>query len=286
MNVPLKRNPFLRNCVVYYPNSFLFFSILFKETQDLFVEFDKWIQFCQTVYQKVIFLKAFWKIVCTHQNQFCVIMAVKHFETILYEKLEPFFRNYDFVLLAEKKQFRKNTPTGFQNVIFTATAYQDEIWLEVNIGCRSHQVEQIAQQFLGNTRDYWADSNTLVISIGKFNDAKYFRYKIFNENDLEDTCEAIKEFLENTGFPFLNKSDNLKAINNIFNLQPSSPCKYLYNQTHRSYKGIITARLTNDERFLDLSNTHRNVLRRNGANPDELLTFERILSFLLYQSVN
>jgi hypothetical protein len=188
--------------------------------------------------------------------------------------------------LADKKQFRKNTATGFQNVIFTATTYQDETWLEVNIGCRNHQVEQIAQQFLGNTRDFWGDSNTLVISIGKFNDAKYFRYKILNEHDLDDVCEVVKEFLEQRGFPFLNESDNLKSLHTIFNLHPSKPCKYLYNQTHRSYKGIITARLTNDTHFLDLSNTHRNVLIRNGANPDELLTFERLLSFLLYHSVN
>ncbi|MEA5429468.1 hypothetical protein [Arcicella lustrica] len=213
-------------------------------------------------------------------------MPVKPFETTLYEKLEPFFSSHNFVLLADKKQFRKVTPTGFQNVIFTATPFQNETWLEVNIGCRNNQVEQIAQQFIGNTRDYWPDSNTLVISIGKFNDAKYFKYKIFNENDLDDTCEIVKEFLEQRGFPFMNDSDSLVALNNIFNVHLSKPCKYLYNQLHRSYKGIITARLTHDKHFLDLSNKHRDTLRNIGASPDELLTYERLLSFLLYHSVN
>ncbi len=213
-------------------------------------------------------------------------MPVKPFETILYEKLQPFFNLHNFVLLADKKQFRKVTPTGFQNVIFTATPYQNETWLEVNIGCRNNQVEQIAQQFIGNTRDFWPDSNTLVISIGKFNDAKYFKYKIFNENDLDDVCEIIKEFLVQRGFPFINESDNLAALNTIFNTHLSKPCKYLYNQLHRSYKGIITAKLTHDEHFLDLSNKHRTTLRNNGASEDELLTYERLLSFLLYHSVN
>ncbi|MEA5257380.1 hypothetical protein VB264_06270 [Arcicella aquatica] len=213
-------------------------------------------------------------------------MPVKPFETTLYEKLKPFFSMHNFELLADKKQFRKITPTGFQNVIFTATSYDNETWLEVNIGCRNNQVEQIAQQFLGNTRDFWSDSNTLVISIGKFNDAKYFRYKILNENDLDDVCEIVKEFLEQRGFHFMNESDSLPALNNIFNLHLSKPCKYLYNQLHRSYKGIITAKLTHDKHFLDLSNKHRDILMSNGSSPDELLTYERLLSFLLYHSVN
>jgi hypothetical protein len=213
-------------------------------------------------------------------------MLVKPFETALYEKLRLFFEKHGFVLMADKKQFRKVTPTGFQNVIFTATAYDDEVWLEVNFGCRSNQVEQIAQQFLGNTRDFWNDSNTIVISIGKYNDAKYFRYKMMTEPDVEDVCDIVKEFLLNQGFPFLNESDSLQAMNEIFNKTPSKACKYVYNQVHRSFKGVICAKLVYDEKFLDLADKHRNTLLKIGATPEELLTFERLLSFLLYHSVN
>lgn len=146
-------------------------------------------------------------------------MATIPVEITLYEKMNTFFRGYDFLLMTDKKQFRRVTPTGFQNVIFTTTEYNNETWLEVNLGCRNEQIEQIAQQFLGNTRDYWEDANTLVISIGKFNNTNYFRYKILSEQDLEDTCEEIKLFLTEQGFPFLNKYDHLEAIHQLFNIK-------------------------------------------------------------------
>lgn len=213
-------------------------------------------------------------------------MLVKSFEIALYDKLRLFFEQKDFVLMADKKQFRKVTPRGFQNVIFTATSYDEEIWLEVNFGCRSNQIEQIAQQFLGNTRDFWSESNTIVVSIGRFNDAKYFRYKIMTEPDIEDVCDIVKEFLLTQGFPFLLSSDNLLRLNEIFNKHPQKPCKYVYNQVHRSFKGIIAAKLIHHENFLDLTDKHRENLIRIGATDEELVTFERLLSFLLYHSPN
>ncbi len=213
-------------------------------------------------------------------------MLVKSFETTLYSKLRLFFKQNGFVLMADKKQFRKVTPRGFQNIIFTATSYDDEIWLEVNFGIRSNQIEQIAQQFLGNTRDFWGESNTIVVSIGKYNDAKYFRYKIMTEPDIEDVCDIVKDFLILEGFPFLMASDNLTSLNEIFNKYPHKPCKFVYNQVHRSFKGIINAKLIHAENLLDLTDKHRSNLVRIGATPEELLTFERLLSFLLYHSPN
>ncbi len=213
-------------------------------------------------------------------------MILTPFETALYEKFHDFFNNHGFSLMADKKQFRKITPMGFQNVIFTITQYENETWLEVNIGCRHNQIEQIAQQFLNNHREFWADSNTLVISIGKFNDAKYFRYKIHDQSDLDDTCEIIKEFLLTRGMPFMEDSYNLNSIYHIFNDTPTQTCKYVYNQMNRCFKGAIAAKLVHSTRFLDLVDTHRNMLVKIGGTPEELLAYERLLSFLLYHSVN
>ena len=213
-------------------------------------------------------------------------MLLKPFESDIYENLRLFFNSQGYSLMPAKKQFRKITDAGFHNVIFTTTAYENEVWLEVNLGCRNNQVEQIAQQFLGNTRDFWADSNSLVISIGKFNNAKYFRYKMASTLDVLDVCEEVKDFLLTQGFPFLKNLDTLASLHEIYNKTPKKPCKFLYNQVHRCFKGLITAKLAYSEEFLDLADIHRNTLMRIGATSEELLTFERLLSYLLYLSVN
>lgn len=213
-------------------------------------------------------------------------MLTSPFETELYEKLSTFFSRYGFELLAGRKQFRRVIDTGFQNVIVSSTDYEDEIWLEVNFGLRHAQIEWAAQQFLGNLDDFRADANTLVVSIGKFNDTKYFRYKILNQEDLEDTCDQIKWFMELQGFPFLEAHSQLDALHHLFNDEPTKPCKYVYNQVHRCYKGLTAARLVNSPHFLRLSDVYRAQLPRLGANLQELHNYERLLSYLLYHSVN
>ncbi|MDQ1089167.1 MULTISPECIES: hypothetical protein [unclassified Siphonobacter] len=213
-------------------------------------------------------------------------MIITPFETELYQKLSVFFAQHGFELLSDRKQFRKQTPTGFHNVVFSTSSQGQETWLDVSIGLRHQEIEFLAQQFLDISEEYRDDANTLVISIGKFNDDKYFRYKLHGTDDLDDVCDQIKEFLVQTGFAFMQKYDGLKALDQLFNKEPSKPCKYLYNQTHRCFKGIIAARFTNNERFLRLIDLYRLQVAKLGASIDEQQTFERLLSFLLYHSLN
>ena len=220
-----------------------------------------------------------------------VNVLITPFETELYEKMGDFFARHDFVPMPEKKQFRKVTETGFQNAIFSVTPYDTETWLEVNFGLRHERVEQVAQQFLGNLEEFRADANTLVVSIGKFNDAQYFRYKIGHDepsgrSELHDTCLEIQEFFLERGFTFLDHHESLAALHRLFNAEPTKPCKYLYNQVHRGFKGLIASRLVNSDDFLPLSDLYRNQLVRLGASFHELHQYERLLSFLLYHSVN
>ncbi len=213
-------------------------------------------------------------------------MLISTLELNLYTKLQSYFEDYGFELLAEKKQFRKKTSYGFRNVIFTLTNYGEELWLEVNIGVRHHEIEKLAQQFLSNSKDFWEDTNTLIISIGKYNDAKYFRFKILNDEDLDITCKAVKDFLTNQGFAFLKKSESIKAINQVLNKEYHLPCKYVYNQIHRCFKGLIASKMASDNNFWDISEHYRNQVMKLGGTDEEVMAYERLLSYLLYWSVN
>ncbi len=215
-------------------------------------------------------------------------MTLTPFETSLYQYLTPFFERHQFTLLPERKQYRRVTDSGFQNVILSPAFYGEETMLEVNFGCRNNQVEQIAQQFLNNLIDYRPDANTLVISIGKFNGLQYFRYKIHSDEELADTCERIEEFFTASGFDFLETACSLPALNKILNENPDQPCQYVYNQIHRCYKGLITARLNHSDHFDGLIDLYRHSLIDQTQNPygHMQLQFERLIAYLHHYSAN
>ncbi|WP_428659148.1 hypothetical protein [Runella sp.] len=215
-------------------------------------------------------------------------MNLKTTEAKLYYALYDFFEAEGFRLLMDKKQFRKNTPAGFTNIIFSVSEYEKEndAWVEVHIGCRNEQVEQIAQQFLNsNSVDFRSDANTLIISTGKYNNVNYFRYKIQNDEDLADACESIREFMQSSGFSFLSTINSVSDIDSLLNLLPHKPSKFLYNQVHRCYKGIVAAKLNNSPQLERLTETYRRYLAKFG-NEAERHNYERLVAYLNYYGKN
>ena len=213
------------------------------------------------------------------------MMILSKFEVKFYQRLESFFQLYGFDLVLDQKQFRKATQNGFQNIIFSVSETQKEFWIEVNFGVRHEFIEQIAQQFLNNARGYRPSANTLVISIGKFQDLKYFRYKVTDEEELNKILEEVKSFFEETGFNFLDKTNNLISIDDILNDSPTRSCRLVYNQVHRCFKGLIAAKLTDNNNFATITNIYRHYLLKNGTD-DDLLNYERLISFLNHYNAN
>ncbi len=212
-------------------------------------------------------------------------MILSIFEVKFYQRLEGFFQPHGFDLVLDQKQFRKATQNGFQNIIFSVSEAQKEFWIEVNFGVRHEFIEQIAQQFLNNTRGYRPSANTLVISIGKFQQLKYFRFKVTDEDDLSRFLEEVKVFFEKTGFDFLDNANTLRNIDEVLNDSPTQPCRFLYNQVHRCFKGIIAAKLTDNTNFATITNIYRHFLLKNGTDED-LLSYERLVGFLQHYNAN
>lgn len=212
-------------------------------------------------------------------------MILSKFEVKFYQRLEGFFQPHNFDLVLDQKQFRKATQNGFQNIIFSVSETQKEFWIEVNFGVRHEFIEQIAQQFLNNARGYRPSANTLVISIGKFQDLKYFRFKVSDDEELNTILAEVKSFFEDIGFGFLDDVNNLLKIDDILNDSPTKPCRFVYNQVHRCFKGLIAAKLTDNSNFATISNIYRHFLLKNGTD-DDLLNYERLVSFLHHYNAN
>lgn len=212
-------------------------------------------------------------------------MIYNQFETKLYGQLDVFFQSHGFGFLPDQKQFRKSTQNGFQNIIFSVSEAQNVFWIEVNFGVRFEFIEQIAQQFLNNSFGYRPAANTLVISTGKYLEIKYFRYKVTNEEELDKITGEIRSFFEEKGFDFLSKAHSLSFIEDTLNDSPTLPCRYLYNQVHRCFKGIVAAKLSDNRNFATITNIYRHFLLKNGTDED-LLSYERLITFLHHYNAN
>ncbi|GAB4017509.1 hypothetical protein GCM10028808_49070 [Spirosoma migulaei] len=213
-------------------------------------------------------------------------MTITPFETNLYQHLAPFFAEHGFTLLPEKKQFRRINTSGFQNIILSSVFCVDDTMLDVNFGARNDQIEQIAQQFLNNQPDFRLDANTFLLSVARFSGFKSSRYKIHSGEALSDVCEKIELFFNKQGFDFLDSASILSTLDLLLNESPNQPCQFVYNQTHRCYKGLIAARLNHNPHFEGLVDSYRHLLIRLTQNPYEQLHFERLIAYLQHYSAN
>ncbi|MFT5618934.1 MAG: hypothetical protein ACI85I_002169 [Arenicella sp.] len=213
-------------------------------------------------------------------------MTIQEFDTALYDKLYDFFVEHEFEMNAPKKQFRRLTNNGFQNVLFSTSEYEGEIWLEVNLGVRINAVEQIVQQFLDNQKGFREDAMTVIVSVGKLTNNKYFRYKVVNEDDLESVCLAVKEFMRTQGFQFLNVYNKIESLDSLLNKNPHKPTHYLYNQVHRCFKGAVLARLNFNPKFEQIILKYHHFLATLNAKQTHLERFDKLETFLTHYSPN
>lgn len=213
-------------------------------------------------------------------------LSIRDIEFELYKNLNAFFQRENFELKKSLKQYRRTTDFGFQNFIFSVSKSGNEFYLEVNFGVRIELVEQIAQQFLDTLPAFQQETNTLIISIGKFNNNKYFRYKIANKEDLELTSKQVCQFASEQGLEFLSKYQSLDSVDKLFNKTPRKPCKYLYNQNHRYFKGLVASKINHNPKFMTISEIYYEQLEATKVPETILTSYNSLVNYLTYYSAN
>lgn len=214
-------------------------------------------------------------------------MVISNFEQRLFSRLSRSFEPLGFELIMEKKQLRRSLTNGdFESIIFSVSPYgENDYWIETNFGVRKEKVETLVQQFLTNRRSFQEDAMTWSTSIGKFKGLKYFRHKVKNNLTFNSTTNEITDFFVKSGIPFMEKHSTFTGIDSLFNPKPAADSRFIYNQVHRCFKGLATAKLIDSPELHSLIDTYRfNVIKL--GNDEEIERFEQFVSFLLYYNPN
>lgn len=213
-------------------------------------------------------------------------MDIQGLEAKLFKNLHDFFQRNGFQWLPDLKQFRKTTIIGFENVIFSFSPYENELWIDVHFGNRHDRLELIAQQFLNNRIDFREDANTLLTTIGRFRQRSYFRYKVKDTEELDAAGRDILLFFEEKGFAFFDLTRSLVEIDYIINDLPGQLCPYIYNNVHRCFKGLIAARLSGNSELDSLYVEYGSQLKKSLVDSETRDSFDKLFSYLAYYSEN
>ncbi len=207
-------------------------------------------------------------------------------EPLFFQALEPFFKAAGFALIRHKNQFRKETSNGFQNVILAVSPVGNESWLEINIGARLEMVEKTAYPFTYGLSGFSGDSNTVITSIGRLQGKNHFRYKAAAESDVEHISLQVADFMEVTGFDFLDQASRFSVVHQWLNAHPLEPCPYVYNQFYRCLRGVTLASIAAPPELDAIAALHRQALENLHAPADTHLRYERLVQFLRTFSFN
>ncbi len=207
-------------------------------------------------------------------------------EEYFHQQIAPYLKDKDFIFVPAFQQYRHLTSIGFQCVIFSFSHYPDTSILEVHLGIRADEVEQLAFSFTNGLPGFRSDSLTLVTPIAKLLEKSFERFEIKDEASCSEAIQEIQKQLDQYGWTFLNQHSRLERLNKLFNESPNQALPLIHNQINRCIRGITLAKLTHADRFKELGITYRNALQSSTVLSIHQQKYERLYQFLLSYSMN
>jgi len=157
--------------------------------------------------------------------------------------------------------------------------------LEIHLGIRLDVIETVAKRYVRSLPEFQEDSLTLVVSMGRLQGQKYLRFKIKDDDDLEEAYESINTFLDPVGFSVLEGWADTSYLHQLFNSEPSN-LNFFHSAANKAIRGLILAKLNNAEQFDEIRNQYWRLLKVKNSPNFHLEAFKQLNQFLEYYSQN
>lgn len=201
-------------------------------------------------------------------------------EEQVWNGLEGLLKEKGFIRVPAFNQFRKPTLLGFQCVITSLSHYPDLSLLEIHLGIRVDQVENMVYSFTNAPAGFRPESLTLVTPLARLKHLPMERFEIQDEKGLRSALSKIREDLDRTGLPFLALHDRLEPLHELFNQNPNSPLRLIHNQYHRCLRGLGIASILQIQDLDQLTHSYRQLMQQQGMPPQHISRFDRLCSYL------
>jgi len=200
--------------------------------------------------------------------------------------LQDFFEARGFAYLPALNQFRRPSHTGFQCVIMALSHYEDLSLLEIHLGIRQDEVEDLAHPFTNGLPGFRPNAMTLVCSMAKLFGESRYRYRLTDATRVQEAIQEIEGQFRKYARPFLQRYSRLEEFDQLFNSHPGEDVQLLHNQVNRCIRGIAIAKLVHRSDFDQLAERYRQRLDELHATSVTREKFERLYQYLRAYSAN
>lgn len=197
----------------------------------------------------------------------------------VFDDLTPFLRKEGFVLHKHMKQYRRDTSTGSQSITISM-AGDGPYTLDVHLGIRSELVEALVYQFLSGPKHYASYANTIIAPLARAAKGAPRGFRFDQPEELSGVVSHVMELISSGAFRFFDRHVTIQSLHELLNDQPEKPTRFLYNQLHRCFRGLIVAKMADSPSFFHLMDVYHQTLLDRGA-PREVMRGYDSLSILL-----
>jgi hypothetical protein len=189
-------------------------------------------------------------------------------------------------LLPHLNQFRGATPTGFQTLIASVSPYGEACVLEIHLGIRLDEVENIVFSFTNGLPGFRNDSMTLVTSMARLAARRFWRFELQQPGDLSVAVAAIAQFMSDTGYAFLEQHRSPEQMAQTLQDDQHRSFPLVSNAVHRCMRSIVLHRLLQRSHFEQLVAAHQNMLQAVMTPRHLQKRYAELATFLRTYSMN
>lgn len=219
------------------------------------------------------YLRGSWIHICHPNISFPTVffpcMNTNHGQDHIGEYLLPYFEHKRYMPHRGAGEFRRKTSFGRSAVYYNAVTSDTGTFVDFHLGLRHDLVELRLSSLFGQREYYRADSCTLLVDTRKLrrvpNDGRtVLRAEITSLAHLRSVCDEFIDFMDRTGFPFLEKYSSLAAVDRLYNDLPQTSSAWCNNSYQRCFRGMTIAEILRRENMEELRERHRAYLLSRG----------------------
>ncbi|MEO1050810.1 MAG: hypothetical protein AAFX87_09290, partial [Bacteroidota bacterium] len=196
----------------------------------------------------------------------------------VFKLLTPFFKELGFKAYKGKDEFLKETDFGFHQVLFMLSDYEPEFRINFTLGIRLDEVENIATKFLQMTEEGKLKTCTSMVNFGDLKGENGLEYKVFSEQDVEQSIELFKKFIRQEGLNYFDQYNDISKLDEAINADPNKPTIHKGPEFIRPIYSLTLARLNQNPDYENLVEAYKENFE--GVIPRYLEQYNKLVEHL------